>query len=111
MGPKTGHGSPRSEILATPLGTNICKKIRKTILFTRIGGTPVSMVRILSVITFRYNYECLHDIGTERSAAGLPNRFDEVTSLPEAVQPHGLPVSSALVRCDSMYLCCILSFS
>ena len=71
-----------------PTNVQACvQRYIQTILFTRIGCTPVFMVRILSVITFRYIYECLPD--TERSAAapqsplgaGPPNRFDKVTPL------------------------------
>ena len=66
------------------LRTNIQTYVQKyvqNILFTLIGNTPVFMVRILSVITFRYAYECSHD--TERSDAvpPPPNRFDKVTPL------------------------------
>ena len=44
----------------------------QTIIFTRIGNTSVSMVCILSVITFRYIYECLGVHDAKRLAAAPP---------------------------------------
>ena len=73
--PMFGHEPPLFCLIFHFLRTNVQTCVQRyiqTILFTRIGCTPIFMVRILSVITFRYIFECLPD--TKRSAAGPPNR-------------------------------------